>query len=280
MKRIFIPLLCLVLPIAASALPKVAVLGMVVAKDINQSVAIPITETVMEELVVSKAFTVLDRNYINQILTEKEFQLSGMVSDNQIVEAGHYLGADFMIAGTAQSVGGTYFLVAKMIEVKSGVIAGQASERGSGKLLVLLDLARSVGKKLAGSSASVDAAMAPTATASGPRSAEGKLSVGFIYGGEATEEGEPFNPDILPLLRAVRIKTLDVGELTLPDLVEKRAEQMKYEAFEPFTGPIKDQNGKIRVQNGSRLRSRYLDYSRLAAMDCLVDNVRGSIGRP
>ncbi|MCX7041045.1 MAG: hypothetical protein NT005_18180, partial [Spirochaetes bacterium] len=105
MRRIFIPLVCLVFPIAVSALPKVAVLGIVVAKDIDQSVAIPITETVMEELVVSKAFMVLDRNYVNQILTEKEFQLSGMVSDNQIVEAGHYLGADFVIAGTAQSVG-------------------------------------------------------------------------------------------------------------------------------------------------------------------------------
>ena len=533
MKRIFIPFVCLVVSIMASALPKVAVLGIVVAKDIDQSVAIPITETVMEEFVVSKAFTVLDRNYVNQILTEKEFQLSGMVSDNQIVEAGHYLGADYVIAGTAQSVGGSYFLVAKMIEVKSGVIAGQASERGSGKLLVLLDLARAVGKKLAGSSGSVDAALAPTATASEPRAAAGKLSVGFVYGGEAADEGEPyppeaarlllqskhnewlatyfvelveptefgrtvdrlvaeqgcrviispdiwmtehivaaakahpdvvfegvgwdynlpnvgalhidvmqgyyltgllagaltrsgkiafpvwernsycfgivnqfalgvkgtnpravvvvrlladywdptvsrpaieafikegcdviaptevpwvfpiaraasslskkiftfgtrepwqpwsdimvvgswenwsdlyekvlldvhggkwrptelswslkegalrlggmgepFNPDILPLLRAVRVKTLDVGELTLPDLVQKRAEQMKYEAFEPFTGPIKDQNGKIRVQNGSRLRSRYLDYSRLDAMDWLLDNVRGSIGRP
>jgi basic membrane protein A len=92
--------------------------------------------------------------------------------------------------------------------------------------------------------------------------------------------GEPFNPDILPLLRAVRVKTLDVGELALPDLVQKRAEQMKYEAFEPFTGPVKDQKGKIRVQNGSRLRSRYLDYSIPATMDWLVDNVRGSIGRP
>jgi basic membrane lipoprotein Med (substrate-binding protein (PBP1-ABC) superfamily) len=66
--------------------------------------------------------------------------------------------------------------------------------------LVLLDLARSVGKKLAGSSASVDAAMAPTATASEPRSAEGKLSVGFIYGGEATEEGEPYPPEAARLL--------------------------------------------------------------------------------
>ncbi len=542
MKRMLIPFVCLVFPIALTALPKVAVLGMAVAKDIDQSVAIPITETVMEELVVSRAFTVLDRNYVNQVLTEKEFQLSGMVSDNQIVEAGHYLGADYVIAGTAQSVGGTYFLVAKMIEVGSGVIVGQASERGSGKLVVLLDLARTVGKKLAGSSVSAGAAIAPATGASEGRAVTGaseghapteKLSVGFIYGGEAADEGvpyppeaarqllqskhgewlatsfvelveladfgrtvdklvaergcrliispdiwmteqikaaarahpdvvfegvawdynlpnvggmhidvmrgyyltgllagaltrsgkiafpvwdrnsycfgmvnqfalgvkatnpranvvvrllsdywnpmasrpeiqallregcdvvapmdtpwvfeiardasspsrriyafgtrepwqpwsdvmvvgpwenwsdlyekvlldvrdgkwrpadltwslkegalrlggmgEPFNPDILPLLRAVRVKTADVGELALPDLVQKRAEQMKYDAFEPYTGPIRDQNGKIRVPNGSRLRSKDLDYSIPATMDWLVDNVKGTLGRP
>jgi basic membrane protein A len=530
MKRITVLLAILVFPFQLSASPRVAVLDIVVSKEIDPSVVVPVTETIMEQLVSSKAFTVLDRSFVAQVLKEKEFQVSGLVSDAQIVMVGQYLGADYVVAGRAQYVADSYFLVAKMIDVKTGVITAQTSETGQGKVLILLELARAVGGKLAGAGGPSPLASQPGKPSQGGAAA--KLSVGFIYGNEAAWQGmpypaeaarsllqekhkdwlatffvdrveppgvaaavdrlvkeqgcrlivtpdgwllpqlvaaarahpdvlfegngwiedrppnvgtfgmndmpgyylagllagalsrsgkiafpigwrgayghgvvnefalgvkttnpkavvvvrflgedywnpaasrpveealiregcdvfapadtpwlyeavrnasspakkiyifgirmpwqpwrdiavtgpwedwsglyekilldirdgtwrqdhldwgikkgtlklgglgEPFNPDILPLLNKVRVKTPDFGELTALDLVFKRADQMKFEAFEPFTGPIKDQRGKVRIQKGERLNSMGLDYGRPGTMDWLVDNVKGTI---
>jgi hypothetical protein len=61
--------------------PKVAVLDLTLQKGIDASVIASVTESVMEEVVDARAYVVLDRVCIEQILKEKEFQLSGMVSD-------------------------------------------------------------------------------------------------------------------------------------------------------------------------------------------------------
>ena len=146
--RVLSLLSALLLPALASALPKVAVLDLSVQKGIDASVVAPVTESLMEEVVGSRAYVVLDRAYIEQVLKEKEFQRSGLVSDTQVAQAGQYLGADYVVAGKIQLVGDTYLVVAKMIEVKTGVIVAQSSEQGEGKLAVLLGLAHAVGKKL------------------------------------------------------------------------------------------------------------------------------------
>lgn len=532
MKRSAVLLAVLMFPLQLFASPKVAVLDVVVSKEIDPSVVVPVTETIMEEIVSSKAFTVLDRSFVAQVLKEKEFQVSGLVSDEQIVKAGQYLGADYVVAGRAQMVADSYFLVAKMIEVKTGVITAQTSETGQGKLLVLLDLARTVGRKLAGGGGPAPAAAQPGKQPAAQGAAAGKLSVGFIYGIEAAWQGvpypaeaarrflqekhkdwlatffvdrveppgvaaavdrlvkeqgcrliissdgwllpqlvaaardhpevlfegkgwtenrlpnlstfdifdmpgyylvgllagalsrsgkiafpvwnqggsflqgainqfalgvkatnpkavvlvrslgedywnpaslpaeqaliqegcdvfapadspwlytairnasisgkkiyifgfrmpwqpwrdiavtgpwedwsgffegllldvrngtwrqdifvgsindgtlklggmgEPFNPDILPLLAKVRVTTPDLGVLPLPDLVLRRSDQMKSGAFEPFTGPIKNQRGKVVIQKGGRLDTLNTDWSRPETMDWLVDNVKGTI---
>jgi len=139
---------CILPASLAFALPKVAVLDLSVQKGIDPSVVAPVTESVMEEVVGSRAYIVLDRAYIEQVLKEKEFQLSGMVSDTQVAQAGQYLGADYVVAGKIQLVGDTYLVVVKMIEVRTGVIVAQSSEQGEGKLAVLLGLGHAVGKKL------------------------------------------------------------------------------------------------------------------------------------
>lgn len=190
--RLRLPLcaLLLVLPLTLAALPKVAVLDVTLSKEVDQSLVVPVTETIMELVVGSKAYTVLDRAYVEQVLKEKEFQLSGLVSDAQVAQAGQYLGADFVIAGKGQLAAGSYFLVAKMIEVRTGVIAAQATEQAEGKVLVLLELARKLGAKLvaggagqssaaAGSGTAVPAAGATAAPAAS--AAPGRLRVGVLH---------------------------------------------------------------------------------------------------
>jgi len=143
---------------ALGAAPKVAVLDVTLASEVDQTLVVPVTETIMEALVGSKAFTVLDRAYVEQVLKEKEFQLSGLVSDTEATKAGQYLGADFVVAGKAQLAAGSYFFVAKMIDVKTGIIVAQASEQAEGKVLVLIELARKVGSKLVASGGSTTVA--------------------------------------------------------------------------------------------------------------------------
>jgi len=178
-------IIALLAPAVLCASPKVAVLDVTLAKEVDQSLVIPVTETIMEALVGSKSFTILDRAYVEQVLKEKEFQLSGVVSDTEVVKAGQYLGADFVVAGKAQLAAGSYFIVVKMIDVKTGIIVAQASEQSEGKVLVLIELARKVGSKLAASAGSTapDSAGAGTATATVPAPATigAPLRVGLIH---------------------------------------------------------------------------------------------------
>jgi basic membrane protein A len=169
-----------VLPL--SALPKVAVLDITAQKGIDSSVVVPVTESIMEQLVNTRAYVVLDRAYIEQVLKEQEFDVSSMVSDTLVAKAGQYVGADYVVTGKVQVLGSAYFLVAKMIEVKTGVIVSQSSTQGTGELTALLDMARTVGKSLAvGSPISPlepaqggAAAQAPAATAAK------KIKAGFV----------------------------------------------------------------------------------------------------
>jgi basic membrane lipoprotein Med (substrate-binding protein (PBP1-ABC) superfamily) len=89
--------------------------------------------------------------------------------------------------------------------------------------------------------------------------------------------GEPLNPDVLPLLAKTRVTTPDMGALPVPELVFKRTEQMRVGGFEPFTGPIRDQGGRVRIKNGERLNYLEQDWGLPGTMDWLVDNVKGKV---
>jgi len=144
---VFILLSC-ALPLAA--LPQLAVLNVVLSAGIDPTVAGIITGKIEEPIVASGRFEVLDRSSVDQVLTEKEFQLSsGLVKPEEARRAGEYLGADLIVAGTVSRVGQTYALSAKMIDVATGKVVAQASAEKEGKIDVLLPLARQVGEQLA-----------------------------------------------------------------------------------------------------------------------------------
>jgi TolB-like protein len=144
---------CLSAALAAAA-PKVAVLDAVLPEKMDSNVAIGVTEKISEELVSSGRFTVLDRTTVGQSLKEIEFQMSGMVSDEQIRKAGQQLnsrlGAAFVVVARVSQVGDTFFVTAKMIDITTGEITAQASDEQEGKLAITLKLAQAVGRKLAG----------------------------------------------------------------------------------------------------------------------------------
>jgi TolB-like protein len=150
-KTIAVTLILLLGATAVFSLPHVAVLDTILAAGMDPTVAIPVTEKIIEELVNSGKFTVLDRMNVEQILREKEFQLSsGIVRNEEIRQAGEYLGADYVVLPNASRVGSTYVISAKMIDVVTGEIAAQASTEKQGKIDVLLQIARTVGKQISG----------------------------------------------------------------------------------------------------------------------------------
>lgn len=92
-------------------LPRVAVLDAVLPENTESGVAIGITEKISEELVSSGQFMVLDRTTVDQSLKEIEFQVSGLVSDAEIMKAGAQLssrlGAAYVVVARVSLVSGT-----------------------------------------------------------------------------------------------------------------------------------------------------------------------------
>lgn len=84
----------------------------------------------------------------------------------------------------------------------------------------------------------------------------------------------PVNPKFEADLKAAMIDSPEFGKISAYDLVMKRYEQMKQgvDVFEPFTGPINDNTGKLQIKAGEKASKKDL----LSIM-YYVDNVEGSI---
>ncbi len=63
---------------------------------------------------------------------------------------------------------------------------------------------------------------------------------------------DKINPKYVSTLKGIMTDSKDFGKISVYDLVMKRYDQMKQgrEVFDPFTGPIKDQAGKVTVPAG------------------------------
>jgi len=86
------------------------------------------------------------------------------------------------------------------------------------------------------------------------------------------EFGVPINPKFIPALKAKMVKDKMTGEtISAYDLVMRRLQQMSEETvlFDPFTGPIYDNEGKLRIAAGVRG-----SHDELWTMDWFVAGVR------
>jgi basic membrane protein A len=88
--------------------------------------------------------------------------------------------------------------------------------------------------------------------------------------------GEPINPEFEDALKAVTVTDPLLGEMSVYDLVMARSQQMQDPAmlFDPFTGPISDQDGTQRLAEGQRAT-----IGELLSIDWFVDGNIGSIPR-
>jgi simple sugar transport system substrate-binding protein len=82
-----------------------------------------------------------------------------------------------------------------------------------------------------------------------------------------TQPGMLINPRFVDALKAKSVKTPDLGTLSVYDLVQRRLAQMSSTPakFDPFTGPLKDRNGVVRVKAGYTLTEQDLTTMEWAA---------------
>jgi len=86
--------------------------------------------------------------------------------------------------------------------------------------------------------------------------------------------GVPINPKFEAPLKEKKVTDPVLGEISVYDLVMKRLAQMSEETvlFDPFTGPIKDQDGNLRIEAGRRA-----SHDELWTMDWFVEGVVGKL---
>lgn len=86
--------------------------------------------------------------------------------------------------------------------------------------------------------------------------------------------GEKINPKFVDELKSKFVTDSILGKISIYDLIMKRLEQMSEPTviFDPFTGPIYDQKGNLRLKPGQRA-----NHDMLWTIDWFVDNVVGNI---
>jgi hypothetical protein len=91
-----------------------------------------LSEYIIDELIANtvndRIFSVVDRQQLNTIRTELEFQMSGEVNDESAQSIGQMLGAEIIISGAVSRIGGLYRLRVRALSVQSAQIAGQFNQ--------------------------------------------------------------------------------------------------------------------------------------------------------
>jgi hypothetical protein len=88
-----------------------------------------LSEYIIDELIANtvndKVFSVVDRQQLNTIRAELEFQTSGEVDDNTAQTLGRMAGAQVIISGAVSRLGDLYRLRVRALSVETAQIAGQ-----------------------------------------------------------------------------------------------------------------------------------------------------------
>jgi hypothetical protein len=118
-----------------------------------------------ENAVNDEVFSVVDRQQLDAIRSELNFQWSGEVSDTSAQEIGQMLGAQTIISGTVTTVGSVYRIQARAIAVQTAAVQGQFSQNVDGKGPIIAALTERKAPAGSGSSAAATASTGARASA-------------------------------------------------------------------------------------------------------------------
>jgi len=149
-KFLFFLLFFLILLLQAQDKTNIAVLDLK-GESLSASDLELISSRLRVELVKTQAFNLVERQKMNDLLKEQGLQISGIVSDENIVKAGKLLGVQQMAAGSVGKIGSLYTINIRLIDVQSGKILKSASaDNSKGIEALLTESVKNVAKRLAG----------------------------------------------------------------------------------------------------------------------------------
>lgn len=86
------------------------------------------SEVMSHRFVSSQAFTVVERAELNRLLTEQKLQSSGAVESETAVRLGKILGANVILVGNIQKVGGKYQINARLVNAETAEVLSSGYE--------------------------------------------------------------------------------------------------------------------------------------------------------
>ena len=109
-----------------------------------------LSEYIIDELVANtvndRVFSMVDRQQLDAIRAEQNFQMSGEVDDDSAQELGRILGAQTIISGAVSKIGDMYRLRVRALDVQSARIEGQFNRNiSSSSTIALLAQSSSAG---------------------------------------------------------------------------------------------------------------------------------------
>ena len=119
-------------------------------KGITADEATTLTERFRSVLIETKKFTMVERQKVNLILEELGLQMTGVVSEKSLSEAGAMLGVQRIVTGSIGKIDDTYTVDIRVVDVQSAKLLGSISRNTTGTKENLLALLERMAKNLAG----------------------------------------------------------------------------------------------------------------------------------
>ncbi len=127
------PLFCLILVLSSfPSFPEITIFAQektpvavidFYAPEVSPSAVVSLSNIVRRKLIETNLFIVVDRNNMQEILEEQNFQQSGACTDlSCMVQIGQMLGVKKMVGGTIGLLGSKYIIDLQLVDVESGQI--------------------------------------------------------------------------------------------------------------------------------------------------------------
>ncbi len=106
----------------------IAVFDLETVGKVDKDISRPLTESIRLEIGKTGKYELIDRSNMDKVFKEQQFQQSGCVSGECVVEAGQLLGVGKIITGTVSLLGSTYYLSLSLINVEKGKIEASSED--------------------------------------------------------------------------------------------------------------------------------------------------------
>lgn len=131
------------------AKPSLTVIDLEIGAGAPESLSIPLTLIVIDEIEKSGAFMLMSRERRDALLKEKGFDLPGCKGADCPIQAGKKLEVDYIVTGRVDKVGETYLLFLRRIKMNAQDVEISVKEIAAGGENGLVEAACAAAKKIA-----------------------------------------------------------------------------------------------------------------------------------